>query len=499
MTGIEPLLVGAAVLVLLGVLASKISARLGVPALVLFIGVGMLAGTDGPGGIAFDDFDLVQNLGIVALAYILYDGGLSTSWRDIRPVLRPGLGLATLGVAITAGISGTVAAWALDLPLQTGLLLGAIVSSTDAAAVFSVLRSRSVGLSGQVRPLLELESGSNDPMAVFLTIGLIELITEPGTTVVELVPLFITQMAVGAAVGLAVAVATVAAVNRLRLEYDGLYPVVTLTVVLFTYAIAALLGGSGFLAVYIAGIVVGSAELVHKKSLGRFHDALAWLSQIAMFLVLGLLVTPSRLVDVAVPGMVVAVTLVLVARPVSVMVTLAFSRFSLRERTMISWVGLRGAVPIILAIFPLVAGVEQSERIFDVVFFAVLVSVLVQGTTIPVVARWLRVDAPLTSRPAYPLEAVSSAQGGATLHELEVGLRAPADGRSLIELPMPETSLIVLISRADQFIVPQGATMLHSGDTVLVLADAPDLATIRPLICPDARSDPPDQEPAPDQ
>jgi cell volume regulation protein A len=472
----------AAVLVLVGVLASKLSARSGIPALLLFLAVGMLAGSDGPGGIEFDNFEMAQAVGVVALAFILFDGGLSTEWAGVRSVIREGVALATAGVAVTAVIVGWAASLALDLPLTAGLLLGAIVSSTDAAAVFSVLRSRSASLKGRLAPLLELESGSNDPMAVFLTVGLLELLASPGTDVVTLVPLFVTQMALGAVAGLAVAWGAITFVNRVRLEYDGLYPVVTLAVVLLTYGATAMLGGSGFLAVYVAGLRMGNADFVHKRRLIGFHDAIAWLSQISMFLVLGLLVFPSRLPDVATRGLLLAAVLVLVARPAAVFVTLALSRLTVREKLLVSWVGLRGAVPIILATFPLVEGVPEADTIFDVVFFAVVVSVLVQGTTIPLVARRLGVAAPLARHRAYPIEAVSTVSGTTGMHEVTVGPHSPAAGRQVVELGLPEGALLVLISRDDQFLVPQGATVLRPGDTALVLADPESLRVTKRLI-----------------
>jgi potassium/hydrogen antiporter len=478
----EPLLAAAAALVLVGVLASKVSTRLGVPALLLFLGVGMLAGSDGVGGIHFDDFELAQSLGIVALAFILFAGGLSTTWAEVRPVLAPGIALATVGVVVTALVAGGIAAWALDLSATTGFLLGAIISSTDAAAVFSVLRSRNVSLRGEIRPLLELESGSNDPMAVFLTVGFLELLTDPGRSVLSLLPLFAQQMAVGAVFGYVLARGTVVAINRLHLEYEGLYPVVTLAVVVLTYGVTALLGGSGFLAVYVAGIVMGNREFLHKKSLMRFHDAIAWLSQISMFLVLGLLVFPSELPEVAGRALLVAAALVFVARPLAVLVALAPTGLGARARAMVSWVGLRGAVPIILATFPLAAGINEAETIFDVVFFIVLTSVLLQGTTIPLVARWLSVDAPLPSRPPYPLEAVSSADGATSLHEITIPNGSPVAGRQLVEIGLPAGALVVLISRDGQFVVPQGATVLHSGDNALVLADADNLSRVRGIL-----------------
>jgi potassium/hydrogen antiporter len=479
---LELLMAAAAALVLVGVLASKLSSRSGIPALLLFLAIGMLAGSDGFGGIEFTNYGVAQAVGIVALAFILFDGGLSTDWASVRPVIREGVVLATAGVVVTAVVVGWAASLALGLPLTTGLLLGAIVSSTDAAAVFSVLRSRNARLRGRVGPLLELESGSNDPMAVFLTVGLLQLLEDPGTTVASLVPLFLLQMTVGAAVGLAVAWAAVTALNRARLEYDGLYPVITLAVVVLTYGTTALLGGSGFLAVYVAGLRMANSDFVHKRRLVGFHDAFAWLSQISMFLVLGLLAFPSRLPGIAGRGLLVAAVLVLVARPVAVFATLARSRLASREKLLISWVGLRGAVPIILATFPLVAGVDGAETIFDVAFFAVVVSVLVQGTTIPALARRLGVSAPLAPHRAYPIEAVATSTGNTSMHEVTVSAGSAAAGRQLVDLGLPKGALLVLVSRDDEFVVPQGATVLRPGDKALVLADPDSLRRTREIV-----------------
>ena len=322
MPGIETLLLVAAVLLVLSVLASKASGRLGVPALVLFLIIGMLAGSDGPGGIEFDNPWVAQLLGVIALALILFAGGLDTEWSAVRPVLAPGLALSSLAVLVSALLMGGFAALVLGFPLLEGMLLGGIVASTDAAAVFAVLRSRGASLKGRLKPLIELESGSNDPMAVFLTLGLIRLLTLPEASAAELIPSFVIQMALGAGLGLAAGRALLVLVNRARLEHEGLYPVLTVAWVLLVYGATAVLGGNGFLACYIAGLVVGNRDFVHKKSLLRFHDGLAWLMQIAMFLTLGLLVFPSRLVGVAGAGLVTAAFLMLVARPVSVFLTL---------------------------------------------------------------------------------------------------------------------------------------------------------------------------------
>jgi cell volume regulation protein A len=386
-------LVVAPGLVLLGVIASKVSTVIGVPALILFLGLGMLAGSEGLGGIDFVDYHLAQLAGVVALSLILFSGGLATDWAEVRPVVRHGLALATVGVLVTTAVVGMVATVVLDVPLKTGLLLGAIVSSTDAAAVFSVLRSRATGLRGPIRPLLELESGINDPTSAFLTIGLLELIMEPDTSPLWLAATFARQVVVGALVGYLAARVAVRAINQAALEHDGLYPVATLALAVFVFGVADALGGSGFLAVYLAGLVMGNRDLLHKRSLVRFHDAVAWLAQIGMFLVLGLLVFPSELLAVAGPALVVAAALTFIARPVAVLLTMAPTRLTRAEQLMVAWVGLRGAVPIVLATFPLVRGAPHAQLIFDVVFFAVLVSVLLQGTTLFSVARRLRVTA----------------------------------------------------------------------------------------------------------
>ncbi len=469
----------AAALILLGVLASKVSDRLGVPALLLFLAIGMLAGSEGVGGIDFEDFELAQTVGIIALAFILFSGGLDTHWSSVRPVLVPGLLLATVGVVLTAVITGVAVAWVFDVSLKTGLLLGSIVSSTDAAAVFAVLRSRHVSLAGRLRPLLELESGSNDPMAVFLTLAFLELITEPDATLLEFVPLFVLQMTVGAVAGYVLARLSVVVINRLRLGYEGLYPVVLIAVVLMTYGATASLGGSGFVAVYVAGITIGNGRFIHKKSLMRFADGLAWLMQITMFLALGLLVFPSDLGPVAGRALLVCAVLIVVARPVATVAVLALTRFGVRETLLVSWVGLRGAVPVVLATFPLVEDAPHAHTIFNVVFFIVLISVLVQGTTIPIVARWLGVDAPLSQRRPSPMEFVEPGQGGKDLYDVVIPDDSPAAGRRLVELHLPPGSLIVLISRGEESIVPQGSTPLRAGDTVLLLTDDESLPEAR--------------------
>lgn len=394
MISIEHLLLGVSVLLLVAVLVGRLSVRAGIPPLLLFLVLGMLAGSDGPGGIYFDDPWLSQLVGTAALALILFSGGLDTDWPSVRPVVWQGLALSTVGVLITAALVAWGATLILGFTWLEGLLLGAIVSATDAAAVFSVMRAGSVRLRGRLLPLLELESGTNDPMAVFLTIGLTQLLTTPHMSFGSLVLFFVEQMGIGAAVGVVLGAGTVWLINWLKLEVTGLFPVLTTALVLFIYAGAASLHGSGFLAVYLAGLVVGNSQVAERPSLALFHSGLASLMEIAMFLTLGLLVFPSRLPEVAGVSLLMTLVLILVARPVSVFVSLLFTRLPVRDKAFVSWVGLRGAVPIVLATFPLLARLPKAGTIFDLVFFIVLVSVLVQGSTIPLVARWLGVTAP---------------------------------------------------------------------------------------------------------
>jgi len=468
---VELIMAMVALLLLLGVVASKASDRLGVPALLLFLAVGMVAGTEGLGGIPFDDKQATQTLGVVALAFILFAGGLDTAWRQVKGVMWRGVSLSTLGVAATAGVTGALAAPLLGLGWREGFLLGAIMSSTDAAAVFSVLRSKGVSLKGSTRPLLELESGSNDPMAVFLTLATIRLLTDESAGISGLVVSFFVQMTVGAAAGIAVGRVSVWLLNRINLETEGLYPALTLALALVSYGGTSLLGGNGFLAAYLAGIVLSSRDFIHKKSLLRFHDGLAWLMQLVMFLVLGLLVYPSRLVPVAAPALLITLVLMLVARPAGVFIALATTRLPVRAKLLISWVGLRGAVPIVLATFPLLAGVLRSDVYFNVVFFIVLTSVLLQGTTLAAVAGWLRMSTPQPPQRRAPIEFVPTQRTHSELVEVEVPANSPASSLQIVDLRLPRSALIVLITRADQYVVPRGSTTIQPGDVLLLLVD----------------------------
>lgn len=482
MLSANPLILLAAVLLLLGVLLSKTSSRLGVPSLILFLGLGMLAGSEGLLGIDFEDFALAQRVGILALAFILFSGGAGTAWRDIRRVVVPGVALATVAVLASAVVLGALAAAILGLEVMEGMLLGSVIASTDAAAVFSILGSRGVAIQPRLRHLLELESGSNDPAAVFLTVGMIGLIQGTTAGIGDLIGLFVVQVGVGLIAGAVLARAAIALINRLHLEYDGLYPVLTIAFVLLIYEGTAWLGGSGFVATYVAGLTMANAEFLHKRSLLRFHDAIAWLMQIAMFVLMGLLVFPSRLPPVAGQALLVAAVLMLVARPLAVLLTLLPFRVSGREIAFVSWVGLRGATPIILATFPAVAGVHNADTIFHVVFFVVLLSVLVQGTTIPMAAARLGLTTTAPPTNSYTFDAVISGDEGHGLREIVVRAGAPAVGRTLVSLDLPDGVLVVLIYRAGHVLVPQGGTGLEAGDRLLLLSEDEQLATARQLL-----------------
>jgi len=479
---IEHLLAATAVFLLLSIASSKISVRTGVPALLIFLLIGMLAGSDGPGGVYFDYPQLAQSIGVVALAFILFSGGLDTQREAVQGVLRSGLALSTVGVTVTALAVGAFAAWAFGFSFAEGVLLGAIISSTDAAAVFGVLRGKGVNLTGRLKPALELESGSNDPMAVFLTIGMIQLVQLPEQSPLTLLPLFIQQMGIGALFGWGMGLAALAAINRAQLEYDGLYPVLTVAFVLLTYGATASVGGSGFLAVYLAGLLLGRRHFIHRRSLLQFHDGLAWLMQIVMFVTLGLQMYPSQLPGVAVQGLLIAAFLILVARPVSVFMALARSRFTLREKLFIAAVGLRGAAPIVLATFPLLAGIAPAQMFFNLVFFIVLTSVLLQGTLIVPLAKLLRVydTTPQARSPLAYVMADNTITNN--LSEVVIPAGSSWDGRRIIDLALPDDTLLILIGRDLDMIVPRGATMLQADDRLLLLASDQSLRWVQGLL-----------------
>lgn len=468
----ENILLLGSLLLFVSIIASKTSFRLGIPTLLLFLAVGMLAGSDGIGGIHFDDPKSTQFLGIIAMALILFSGGMDTKIESVKPVLKDGIALATVGVLITALSVGWFAAWLLKIPLMTGLLLGAIVSSTDAAAVFSILRTRNVGLKGTLRPLLEFESGSNDPMAYFLTISFIELVQEPNTSLVLLLPKFLKGMLLGAVCGFAGGRLMVFTLNRIRLEVEGLYPVLVLSMIFFTFSFTDSMGGNGFLAVYLSGIILGNGNVVHKKSLTKFFDGWAWLMQILMFLTLGLLVFPSQIVPIMGEGLLLSVFLILIARPLAVFICLSFSKdLNTRKKLFISWVGLRGAAPIVFATFPLVAGIEYAHSIFNLVFFISGISVLLQGSTLSLIAKWLHVSVPAQLKRQFPIDLELKDNSKRELFELDIKHESKAIGKKVVELGLPKKCLIVLIHRGTEYISPNGETLIELADHLLILVD----------------------------
>ncbi len=475
-------LLGSAILIILSIIFARLFHNLGLPTLILFIALGMLAGSEGIGGIYFDDARIAQNIGIIALIFILFSGGLDTNWQDVKPVRFRALSLASFGVIISAVVFGIIASIILDIEIIYGLLLGAIISSTDAAAVFNVLRSKSVNLKNNLKPLLEFESGSNDPMAIFLTIGLIETILNPLTDWLSLVKLVVFQFGFGSIIGLSMGRVVVLMLNKIKLENEGVYPVLLVGFACMIYAATNLIGGSGFLAVYLTGIAVGNKDFVQKKSLLRFFDGLAWLGQISMFLTLGLLIFPSQVIPIIGIGLILSLVLMFIARPVSVFLSLAFTKVSFKEKVFISWVGLRGAVPIILATFPLLAGVKYADLIFSVVFFIVFTSALLQGWSLTYVAKWLKLDAPFIKKIKSPIEFESRQGDENDLYDFYISENSNATGKTVVELGLPKESLIVLINRHEQYVVPKGGTTIETGDILLILANKKILPDIKMLL-----------------
>lgn len=463
------LLIGS-ILLFLSLIASR-TTKYGIPTLLLFLMVGMLAGTDGPGGIAFDDPKIAKFIGAVALSFILFSGGLDTKWHDIKPVFWQGFSLSTLGVLLTAGIIGFLVFLLTDFTLTEGLLLGSIVASTDAAAVFSVLRSRGVGLKGTLRPLLELESGSNDPMAFFLTIVFTYLVSDPEATYISLIPMFFTEMILGAGAGYLMGIAMSRVLNWMKFEFEGLYSVLLLTLVLFTFSFTQFIGGNAFLAVYISGCILGNRDFIHKRSLTKHFDGHSWMMQIIMFITLGLLVFPSQILPYLGIGILLSLLLIIIARPVSVFLSLAFSNLDFRKKLFVSWVGLRGAVPIVLATYPLTAGIDKSNMIFNLVFFISASSILIQGTTIPIVAKWLKLSVPVNIKKKSTLDLESSWNSKSVYRVLLIEPDFSVIGRTIVELGVPNSIVIAVIERKNKFFISDGATRIMAGDKLYVLAD----------------------------
>jgi len=463
------------ILLIASILSSKTSFKLGVPTLILFLVTGMLAGSEGIGGIYFNDAHVAQLLGIIALNFILFSGGMDTRWVSVRPVLKHGISLSTIGVLLTAITIGVFVHLVSEFSLLEGLLLGSIVSSTDAAAVFSILRSRSIGLKGNLRPLLELESGSNDPMAYVLTISFTYILTHNDANAGKLIIQFIQQMLVGGVFGYVFGRLMILSINKVKLEIDGLYPVLIMAMIFFTFSVTDILGGNGFLAVYISALVLGNSNFIHKKSTIKFYDGQAWLMQIVMFLTLGLFVFPSRIVPIAGTGILIALVLIFIARPIGVFISLSFFKMKLREKLFISWVGLRGAVPIVFATYPLIAGVGKADTIFHLVFFISVSSVLLQGSALPLVAKWLHVILPNKVKKITALDMELNETIKSEFEEIILPGNSKAVGKAIVKLQLPKPTLIVLVVREGKYIQPNGSTVLEEGDKLLILANKKEM------------------------
>ena len=469
------------VLFFLSLVAGALSEKIKVPALILFLGIGMLAGVDGPGGINFSDAVAANNVGTFALAFILFSGGFQTRWQDIKPIVGQGVVLSTLGVFLTSVVMAIPISMVYRFDYKDAFLLGAIISSTDAAAVFSILRTQKIGLKGSLKPLLEFESGSNDPMAVFLTITAISWLKSPEMPLLQMAIKFVIQMLAGGVVGLIMGYASCWGIQRLKISNEALYPVFGISIVMATFGLSETVYGNGYLAVYICGIVMGGEDFLYKYSLQRFHEGFAWLMQIIMFLVLGLLVTPKEVAkaDVISVGMLISFCLMFIARPVATFICMAFSKFNWREKVFVSWTGLRGAVPIILATYPLTEGHPQAKYIFNVIFFVVLSSVLLQGKTLAQLAKLLGLDAVVREAKTYPL-AFDRTPGSGTEETREIDLLPDAAvvGHVVSELHFPEGVTILLINRGSKFLIPKGNTELNAGDTLLIFGERAKLSEV---------------------
>mgnify|MGYP003108901795 FL=1 len=464
------MLIGS-LLLFISIIAGKTSYRFGVPTLILFLAIGMLAGSDGIGGIYFDNPSVAQFIGVVSLNFILFSGGLDTNWSSIKPVLWQGISLSTLGVLLTAVSMGTFV-WAItDFTIYEGLLLGAIISSTDAAAVFSILRGKNLALRNNLRPTLELESGSNDPMAYVLTIAFLALVMNPDQSLFSIIPLFLKQMIIGGIAGLLFGMASKYVINKIKLGFEGLYPVLVISLMFITFSGTDALGGNGFLAVYLCAVYLGNQDLIHKKTILKMFDGLAWLMQIVLFLTLGLLVYPTEILPILGIGLLISLFQIFIARPISVFLSLTPFKMKMRRRFYISWVGLRGAVPIVFATYPLIAGIEKANMIFNIVFFISLSSVLIQGTTLSVIAKWLNVALPEDSKPKSPLDDLLSETAKAIMVEIKMPENGIAVNKKIVDLHFPKTALIAMINRDNKFITPSGATEIFAEDTLVVLSD----------------------------
>jgi cell volume regulation protein A len=480
MYSIEYFLLIGSLLLFMSVIAGKTGYKFGVPVLLLFLGIGMLAGSDGLNFIVFDNALPAQSIGVVALTCILFSGGMDTKYSEVKPVMGQGMVLSTLGVLLTALFTGVFIYYAalfffpaLGLTLLESLLLASVMSSTDSASVFALLRSNSMSLRHRLRPMLELESGSNDPMAYMLTISLIQLIQTQAHDWTSITIMFFVQLIIGAVAGYFLGKITLRIINRINIHNDSLYPVLLLSAMLFIFSATYFMKGNGYLAVYIGGMVIGNRRFVHKRTVSKFFDGMAWLFQIVMFLTLGLLVSPKALPQVAGISMVIGIFMIIFARPAAVLISLLpFRRMTFKDRIYVSWVGLRGAVPIVFATYPLIAGIPHAEIMFNIVFFCTILSLLIQGTTLTTVAKWLELAKPnLQPRKMVDFDVEFAEEIKSSTMEVTVTDTMLVEGARLMDLQMPERTLVVMALRNGKYFIPKGNTELKVGDKLLLISD----------------------------
>lgn len=457
----------AGVLLAAGIAGALLADRMRIPGLLLFLGLGMLAGSEGIGGIKFDDAELARTLGTIALVLILFEGGLTAGWSEIRPVLGTAASLATIGTVVTAAIAGLAAKLIFDLSTLEGLIVGAAIAATDSAAIFAVLRRST--LEKRLARSLEGESGMNDPVALLLVIGFIEWIQEPGYGAADMAGLLALKIGLGIAIGLALGWVSVRILDRVRLPSDGIYPVATVALAGLAYGLAEVAHGSGLLAVYLTALALGGASIPAKRTVVSFHEGLGWVSQMALFIMLGLLVFPSTLGGVTLEGIALSAVLILVARPIATSLATVLSPFNARERLMLGWAGLRGATPIWLATFPVVAGVGAGQELFAIVFFVVVGSTLVQGASFEPLAQWLGLTTDEPSLPRRLLESGRIQRMGGDVIAFRLPKGAVAAGHPVRELELPREALVNVIVREDHAIPPRGSTELREGDELHVL------------------------------
>ena len=478
------LLIGS-ILLFVSIVVGKTGYRFGVPALLLFLLVGMLFGSDGL-GLQFHNAKIAQFIGMVALSVILFSGGMDTKFKEIRPILSPGIVLSTVGVFLTALFTGLFIwylsgmSWTnIHFPLITSLLLASTMSSTDSASVFAILRSQKMNLKHNLRPMLELESGSNDPMAYMLTIVLIQFIQSDGMGTGNIIGSFIIQFLVGAAAGYILGKLAILILNKINIDNQSLYPILLLSFVFFTFAITDLLRGNGYLAVYIAGMMVGNHKITFRKEIATFMDGLTWLFQIIMFLMLGLLVNPHEMIEVAVVALLIGVFMIVIGRPLSVFLCLLpFRKITLKSRLFVSWVGLRGAVPIIFATYPVVANVEGSNMIFNIVFFITIVSLIVQGTSVSFVARLLHLSTPL-EKTGNDFGVELPEEIDTDLSDMTITMEMLNEADTLKDMNLPKGTLVMIVKRGDEFLIPNGTLKLHVGDKLLLISEKNKQETVK--------------------